>query len=169
MTINNKRRNMVISIIAAMASNRVIGKGGCMPWKIPGELSRFRNITIGHTVIMGRKTYESIGHALPQRTNIILTGQTDYHASGCIIARDLPAAIEVCPDGENEVFLCGGGQLYKEALPIADRLYLSVIHKEVCGDIYFPEFSLTQFRQVKSVYVEDILPYTFLIYERINV
>ena len=77
MTINNKRQTMVISIIAAMALNRVIGKGGCMPWKIPGELSRFRNITIGHTVIMGRKTYESIGHALPQRTNIILTGQTD--------------------------------------------------------------------------------------------
>lgn len=139
-----------------------------MPWKIPGELRRFRSITIGHTVIMGRKTYESIGHSLPQRTNIILTRQTDYRASGCIIARDLPSAIEVCPDGENEVFFCGGGQLYEEAMPITDRLYLSVIHKEVCGDIYFPEFSSTQFRQVKSVYVEDILPYTFSIYERIH-
>lgn len=159
---------MVISMIAAMASNRVIGKGGYMPWKIPGELRRFRSITIGHTVIMGRKTYESIGHSLPQRTNIILTRQTDYRASGCIIARDLPSAIEVCPDGENEMFFCGGGQLYEEAMPITDRLYLSVIHKEVCGDIYFPEFSSTQFRQVKSVYVEDILPYTFSIYERIH-
>ncbi|MBE7445242.1 MAG: dihydrofolate reductase [Planctomycetia bacterium] len=159
---------MVISIIAAMASNRVIGKGGYMPWKIPGELSRFRNITIGHTVIMGRKTYESIGHSLPQRTNIILTRQRDYRASGCIIARDLMSAIEVCPEGENEVFLCGGGQLYEEALPITDRLYLSVIHKEICGDIYFPEFSLAQFRKVTSVCIEDVFPYTFSIYERIN-
>lgn len=160
---------MVISIIAAMASNRVIGNGGYMPWKITGELSRFRNITIGHTVIMGRKTYESIGHSLPQRTNIILTRQTDYRASGCIIARDLPSAIEACPEGENEVFFCGGGQLYEEALPIADRIYLSVIHKEICGDIYFPDFPVTQFRKVKSVYIEDILPYTFSIYERIDV
>lgn len=168
MVINKKRPDMVISLIAAMASNRVIGNRGYTPWRIPGDLRRFRNITIGHTLIMGRKTYESIGHSLPRRTNIILTRQTDYNAPGCIIARDLRSAIEICPKDENEVFICGGGQLYKEALPIADRIYLSTVHREIPGDVYFPEFSLTEFKKKKSEYVEDIIPYTFSLYERID-
>ena len=168
MIIHKKRSDMVISLIAAMALNRVIGNRGHVPWKIPGELRKFRSITIGHTVVMGRKTHESIGHSLPQRTNIVLTRQMNYRAPGCVIAKDLLSAIEVCPEDEREVFICGGRELYEEALPIADRIYLSVINKEICGDVFFPEFSLTQFQQIKSEYLEDILPYTFSIYERID-
>ncbi len=159
---------MLVSVIAAMASNRIIGDRGFTPWKIPGELRRFKSITIGHTLIMGRKTYESIGHPLPLRTNIIVTRQTHYHATGCLIANDFTSALELCPANENEVFVCGGGQLYEMALPITDRIYLSVIHKEISGDVYFPEFSLSRFRKIRSEYVEDVLPYTFSIYERID-
>ncbi len=168
MEINNKRPGMVISLIAAMASNRVIGNRGYMPWKIPTELRRFRSITMGHTVVMGRKTYESIGHALPGRTNIVLTSKVDYRATGCIIARDLPSAIKICPEDENEMFVCGGGKLYKEALPIADRIYLSVIHREVEGDVFFPEIPSKKFQEIRSEDYEDILPYTLSIYERVT-
>lgn len=159
---------MVISLIAAMASNRVIGNRGDIPWKIPTELSRFRSITMGHTVVMGRKTYESIGQVLPGRTNIVLTSNVDYRAPGCILARDLLSAIEVCPQGESELFVCGGEQVYKEALPIAGRIYLSVIHREIAGDVFFPEIPLTKFQRIRSEYHEDIIPYTLSIYERID-
>ncbi|TVM00733.1 MAG: dihydrofolate reductase [Candidatus Brocadia sp. WS118] len=159
---------MVISLIVAMASNRVIGNRGEIPWKIPSELRLFRSITMGHTVVMGRKTYESIGYALPNRTNIVLTSNERYRAPGCILARDLPSAIEVCPEVENELFVCGGEQLYKEALLIADRIYLSVIHREIAGDVFFPEVPLTEFQRIRSEYHEDILPYTLSIYERIS-
>ncbi|OOP55659.1 MAG: hypothetical protein AYP45_13490 [Candidatus Brocadia carolinensis] len=151
-----------------MASNRVIGNRGCMPWKIPTELRRFRSTTLGHTVVMGRKTYESIGHALPGRTNIVLTSKVNYMAPGCIIARDLPSAIKICPEDENEMFVCGGGQLYKEALSIADRIYLSVIHREIAGDVFFPEVPSKIFQKISSEDHEDILSYTLSIYERVT-
>lgn len=168
MEINKKRPGLVISLIAAMASNRVIGNRGCMPWKIPTELRRFRSTTLGHTVVMGRKTYESIGYALPGRTNIVLTSKVNYQAPGCIIARDLPSAIKICPEDENEMFVCGGGQLYKEALSIADRIYLSVIHREVAGDVFFPEVPSKIFQKISSEDHEDILSYTLSIYERVT-
>lgn len=163
-----KKKDLRLSVIAAMSSNRVIGNQGSIPWNIPGELRRFRAITIGHTLIMGRRTYESIGRALPLRTSIVLTRTTDYRAPGCIIAKDLESALTGCPEKECEVFICGGGQVYEEALPLADRIYLSVIDREITGDVYFPEFSLTQFRKMHSESVEDVLPYTFSIYERIR-
>ncbi|MCC7212540.1 MAG: dihydrofolate reductase [Candidatus Brocadia sp.] len=168
MAIYKKRPGMVISLIAAMASNRVIGNRGDIPWKIPTELSRFKSITMGHTVIMGRKTYESIGHALPGRINIVLTSNMDYCAPGCVLARDLPSAIEICPQGESEIFVCGGEQVYKEALLIADRIYLSVIHREISGDVFFPEIPFMEFIKIRSEYHEDIIPYTLSIYERID-
>lgn len=168
MEINKKRPGLVISLIAAMASNRVIGNRGCMPWKIPTELRRFRSTTLGHTVVMGRKTYESIGYALPGRTNIVLTSKVNYQAPGCIIARDLPSAIKICPEDENEMFVCGGGQLYEEALSIADRIYLSVIHREIAGDVFFPEVPSKIFQKISSEDHEDILSYTLSIYERVT-
>lgn len=167
MSFNKKREDLRLSVIVAMSSNRVIGNRGCIPWKIPGELRRFRNITTGHTLIMGRKTYESIGRSLPMRTTIILTRTTDYRAPGCIIAKDLESAIKGCPENESEVFICGGSQVYEEVLPLADRIYLSVIHREITGDVYFPKISSAKFREVTSEYIEDLLPYTFSIYERI--
>ena len=140
---------MLISSIVAMANNRVIGNRGDSPWKIPGEQKRFKEITLGHTVIMGRKTYESIGRPLPGRTNIVITRQSDYQASGCIVVHDLDSAFQSCPTQENEAFICGGGQLYQASLPVTDRIYLTVLPREVAGDTYFPEISENEFRMTK--------------------
>jgi len=159
---------MILSLIAAMASNRVIGDKGDIPWKIPGEQKMFKEITLGHTVIMGRKTYESLGRPLPGRTNIIITRQANYQAPGCAIAPDLAAAIEACGPNEEEAFICGGGQLYHEALAMADRIYLTVLSREVAGDTCFPEISETEFEITESKMIDGVEPYGFYIYERIN-
>jgi len=161
---------MLISLIAAMAKNRVIGRQGEIPWKIPGEQKIFKKITLGHAVIMGRKTFESLDQPLRDRTNIIVTRQTDYRADGCIVVHDLPSAIKCCPEDEDEAFVCGGGQLYHEALPLADRIYLTVIPREIPGDTYFPDISLTEFRvrQSESIMAAGVEPYNFFIYERIT-
>ena len=124
---------------------------------------------MGHTVIMGRKTYETLGKPLPGRANIIVTRQTDYQATHCIIAHDLAGAMQACAADENEAFICGGGQLYHEALPMADRIYLTVIPREIPGDTYFPEVSETEFEIIKSELIEGVEPYHFKVYERIRV
>ncbi len=160
---------MRISLIAAMASNRVIGRQGAIPWRIPGEQKLFKKITLGHAVIMGRKTFESLDQPLRGRTNIIVTRQTDYRPAGCIVAHDLAGAINCCPAGEDEAFICGGGQLYQEALARADRIYLTVIPREIPGDTYFPDISLAEFRVIKTetITAEGAELYNFFIYERI--
>ena len=159
---------MLISSIVAMASNRVIGNRGDIPWKIPGEQKMFKKITLGHTVIMGRKTYESIGRPLPGRTNIVITRQSNYQATGCIVAHDLDSAFQACPPQEDEAFICGGGQLYQASLPVTDRIYLTVLPREVAGDTYFPEVSGNEFKMTKSEYIDGVEPYNFFIYERIR-
>jgi dihydrofolate reductase len=161
---------MRISLIAAMAKNRVIGRQGDIPWKIPGEQKLFKKITLGHAVIMGRKTFESLDQPLRDRSNIIVTRQKDYRAKGCLVAHDLADAIKSCPADEDEAFICGGGQLYHEALPQADRIYLTVIPREIPGDTYFPEIPLTEFQVCHSetINVEGVEPYEFFIYERIK-
>jgi dihydrofolate reductase len=117
---------------------------------------------------MGRKTYESIGRPLPGRANIVITRQADYRAAGCIIVHDIDGAFQACPPGENEAFICGGGQLYQESLPVTDRIYLTVLPREVTGDTYFPEISETDFKITKSEFIDGIEPYEFFIYERIK-
>jgi len=161
---------MRISLIAAMARNRVIGSQGDIPWRIPGEQRIFKKITLGHAVIMGRKTFESLEQPLPGRTNIIVTRQEDYRAEGCLVAHDLAGAIKCCATDEDEAFISGGGQLYHEALPMADRIYLTVIPRDIPGDTYFPDFSLTEFQvtQTESIQVDGVEPYNFFIYERIT-
>lgn len=159
---------MKLSLIAAMASNRVIGHKGDIPWKIPGEQKMFKEITLGHTVIMGRKTYETLGRPLPGRTNVVITRQTGYQAPGCIIARDLDGALASCSKDENEAFICGGGQLYHQALPMADKIYLTVLPQEIPGDTYFPEISEADFKMTTSELIDGVEPYNFYIYERIE-
>jgi dihydrofolate reductase len=156
---------MIVSIIAAMAENRVIGRGNEMPWEIPSELKRFKETTMGHPVIMGRKTFESIGHPLAGRKNIIITRQQDYSAAGSIIVPDLQAALAAC-DGADEVFICGGDTVYREAMSLADRIYLTIIEEEFDGDSFFPEIS-DDFAEVRRTRVEDeVLPYDMVLYER---
>ena len=159
---------MRISLIAAMASNRVIGDQGDIPWKIPGEQKMFKKITIGHSVIMGRKTYESLEGPLPGRTNIVVTRQSEYQAPGCIMAHNLESAINSCPAEESEVFICGGAQLYRISFDVADRIYLTLIPKEIPGDTYFPEIPETEFQIIETEYIDGIEPYYFYIYERTN-
>jgi len=159
---------MLISLIVAMASNRVIGDKGEIPWKIPGEQKMFKEITMGHTMIMGRKTYEAIGRALPGRTNIVITRQVDYQAPDCLVVHDLESAIESCPPDESEAFIIGGGQIYKETIAAAHRIYLTVLTRAVSGDTKFPEFSESDFEILKCDFIDAVEPYHFYIYERIE-
>jgi len=157
---------MKVSLIAAMAKNRTVGKGNDIPWSIPGEQKMFKEITLGHTVIMGRKTYESIGGPLPGRTNVVVTRQRDYSAPGCIVANGLDAAIAKAGEAEDEVFICGGAQVYEQTLPMAQRVYLSTLHRDVEGDAHFPELSPEEFEQVSSEVIDGGEPYTFSVFER---
>jgi dihydrofolate reductase len=151
----------MISLIAAMARNRVIGQGGALPWNLPDDLQRFKRLTVGHTVIMGRKTYESIGHPLPGRSNIVVSRQADCSAPGCILVRDLGCALRNETSDEDEVFIIRGAEICRQALPIADRIYLTTVHPEICGDTRFPEFSMDEFTEIESESVEGADPHTF--------
>jgi len=159
---------MLISLIVAMASNRVIGDRGEIPWKIPGEQKMFKEITMGHCMIMGRKTFEAIGRALPGRTNIVVTRQADYQAPGCVVVHDLKSALESCPPDESEAFIIGGGQIYNETIANADRIYLTVLPREVAGDTYFSEFDESEYEIIKSDFIDAVEPYHFYIYERVK-
>lgn len=136
--INRKGAAVIISIIAAMASNGVIGRNGGLPWHLPADLRRFRELTVGHAIIMGRKTYESIGRPLPDRLNIVVTRQAEFMAAGVAVAGSLQAALAMAA-GEDEVFICGGGEIYRQALPLADRIYLTLLDVPCDGDVIFPE------------------------------
>jgi dihydrofolate reductase len=128
---------MIISLIAAMSDQRVIGRDGKLPWHIPTDLARFKSITTGHTLIMGRRTFESIGHPLPERRNIVLS-RTVEKIKGCEIARSLHEAIAAL-EGEEEIFICGGEKVFREALPLCQRIYLTVVHGVFEGDVHFPQ------------------------------
>ena len=156
---------MRLSIIAAMADNRVIGREGGIPWDLPEDRRRFRELTMGHTVIMGRKTFESIGRPLSGRKNIVLTRQPGFRAEGCIVVNDLRAALAACA-GSAEVFICGGGELYREALPCAERIYLTIIHDIVQGDVLFPELPAGEFEEAEQETVRGTPPGTFLVLVR---
>jgi dihydrofolate reductase len=157
---------MKISLIAAMAENRVIGNGPEIPWDLPDDLRRFRKITWGRPVIMGRKTFETLVGPLPGRMNIVLTRRTDFRPAGCLIAHDLESSLRLAEDAE-EVFICGGGELYRQAMPFADRIYLTVLHRDFGGDALFPEIP-PHFAVVEREFVPEPLPHTFLVYERVR-
>jgi len=130
---------MIISLIVAMDEERGIGIDGKMPWHLPADLRHFKSLTMGHHIIMGRKTYESIGRPLPGRTIVVITRNPAYQAEGCLIAHSLEAAIEKAREsGEDEVFIIGGGQIFAEALELADRIYLTLVHATTNADVFFP-------------------------------
>ena len=162
---------MTISIISAVSENDVIGKDNDLPWYLPADLQHFKRLTTGHTIIMGRKTFESVGKPLPNRTNIVISRQADYVANGCILAPSLENAIEKTPQQENEVFICGGEAIYKLGLELADRLYITRIHQRFEGDTFFPIINSQIWKESKR---EDHdrdgknnCAYSFITYKRI--
>ena len=134
-----------LSLIVAMGKNRVIGVDGAIPWRLPNELQLFKRVTMGHHIIMGRKTWESIGRLLPGRTTVIVTRQKNYTAPGALIVNSLAAAITQCAN-DDEIFVIGGGELYRAAMPLADRLYLTVVDAEPTGDTQMPTFNTAEWR-----------------------
>jgi len=132
-----------LSLIVATAKNRVIGVNNTLPWHLPEDLKRFRALTTGHHIIMGRKTYDSLGRLLPGRTTVIVTRNQAYKVEGAIVVHSLKDAIASCGDDE-EVFLIGGAELYKDGLELANKLYVTEINAEYEGDAFFPEFNLSE-------------------------
>ncbi len=137
----------IISIIVAMAENRVIGNGNALPWHLPADLKHFKARTLGKPIIMGRKTWESLPGKLPDRTHIIITANPDYAVDGCEVVHSLDAALEAA-GAVPEVMIVGGATLYAQALPLADRLYLTIVETEVEGDASFPEFDQLQWQEL---------------------
>ena len=162
---------MRVSIIAAMAENRVIGINNTLPWRLPADLKHFRQLTTGHHVIMGRRNYESIGKPLPDRTNIVVTRNPAYQAPGCVIRHSLEAALRDT-GGDPEVFIIGGAEIYRLALDRADRVYLTLVHANIEGDIRFPEFDPQDWKEVSRARHEadekNPHSFSFITYDRIN-
>jgi dihydrofolate reductase len=156
---------MRISLIVAMAANRVIGRTGQLPWHLPGDLARFKRLTMGYPLIMGRKTFESIGRALPGRRTIVLSRQADYRAAGCRVVNGLDEALKLVWD-DDEVFICGGEEVYRQALPLAQRIYLTELDRAVAGDSFFPEIP-EHFLAIEEQQIEEEERYRFSILVRI--
>lgn len=165
---------MKISLIAAHAQNRVIGKNNDLPWHLPDDMKYFMTTTQGHYCIMGRKNYDSIPakfKPLPKRTNIVVTRQRDFQAPGCIVVNAIEDGIALArKNEETEIFIIGGAEIYKTSLSSADRLYLTEIQAVIDGDVYFPEFKKEEWKEVSRqhhpVDQRHIYAFDFVIYER---
>jgi dihydrofolate reductase len=137
-----------IALIAAMASNHVIGRDNALPWRLPADLKRFKALTMGKPILMGRRTFESIGKALPGRENFVVTRDRAYEVAGCRVFTDLDAAIAAA--GERELMVIGGAQIYAQTIALAQRLHLTLVQAEVRGDVMFPEIDRAQWRVVSD-------------------
>ena len=158
---------MIISLIAAMGRNRVIGKDNSLPWKLPEDMKRFKELTLGKPVIMGRKTFESIGKPLPNRKNIILTRYKNYKAKECIVVHSVEEALKTIK-GNEEVMVIGGEQIFREFLQKADKMYLTFIDEYFEGDTYFPEYNKDEWKEVQREEHKDDYKYAFVNLERIK-
>lgn len=156
-----------VYLIAAVAANGVIGANGKLPWHLPEDLKHFKALTLGHPLIMGRKTWESLGKALSGRENIVVTRAPGYDAPGASVASSLDGALALCA-GEPTVFVIGGGELYSAALPLADGLVLTEIQRDYAGDARFPRFDRSAWRETqrKPQTSADGLRFDFVLYEK---
>ncbi len=157
------------SIIVAMAKNRVIGANNTLPWHLPADLKHFKALTMGHHMIMGRKTFESIGRALPGRITVVVTRNTDYFVPDVIVVNSLEAAISACGD-DQEIFVIGGAELYRQAIDLADRIYLTEIDADISGDTHFTEFDRMLWheteRESHAPDAKNVHAYHFVMYDR---
>jgi dihydrofolate reductase len=156
-----------ITIIVAIAANRVIGNANALPWRLPEDLKRFRRLTTGHYIVMGRKTFASLGRLLPERTHIVLSRRSDFAARGTLVARSIDAALELCA-AQKEVFVIGGEEIYRQALPYAQRLQMTEIHHDFFGDVFFPEYDKAQWHETSREchHCEIGFDYDFVTYDR---
>ena len=156
-----------LSIIVAIANNQVIGINNTLPWHLPEDLKRFRSLTTGHHIIMGRKTYESLGRLLPGRTTVIVTRNKGYQLEGALIAHSLEAAVALCQN-DDEVFLIGGAELYQDGLKLADKLYITEVDLTVDGDAFFPEFYSNLWQETTREVHTSVqgLPFSYITYMR---
>jgi dihydrofolate reductase len=160
-----------LSLIAALADNRVIGRGGGLPWHLPDDLRRFKSLTMGRPILMGRRTFDSIGRALPGRRNLVLTRHPDTLPAGVEAVASLPSALAMCADAE-ELCVIGGAELYRLALPLATRLELTQVHATIDGDVLFPDYDSAQWRELErrehAADERHRWPMTFLTLERVG-
>ena len=160
---------MKLSLIVAMATNHTIGINNQMPWHLSADLKKFKKITMGHPIIMGRKTFESIGQPLPGRQNIIISRNSGYKQEGCLVFNNLDSALQSCAEID-EVFVIGGATLYEATLTRADRLYITEIQQAFDGDTWFPDIKKEQWREVAREDIADDssvnFSYSFIVYER---
>ncbi len=161
---------MIITIVVAISENHVIGKDNKLLWRLPNDLKHFKEITTGHTIIMGRKTYDSVGKPLPNRRNIVITRQ-NITIPGCEVVNSIEAALALCA-GEPEVFIVGGAEIYKQAIKLTDRIYLTIVHKDFEGDSFFPNINKDEWKEVSREDHEpdhkNPLPYSFITLERVG-
>lgn len=163
---------MTLSHIVAVAQNDVIGTKNTLPWDIPEDMKFFREKTKGRALIMGRKTFESVGHPLPNRLNVVVTRNSSFSsdAPNVVVKPDLKSAIEYCKTQQSkygdEIFIIGGGEIFKESLPLVDVIYLTRIHKDFDGDIFYPKLPTKDFELVEKRDRQDPVPFSFLTYMR---
>ena len=157
---------MIVSAIVALSKNKVIGLNNSLPWHIPQDLKHFRQITTGHPVIMGRKTFESIGRVLPNRENVIISRQEGFKVEGARRVASPEAALALFRDRDEEVFFIGGAEIYRSIFPQVQRLYLTQIHQEIRGDSYFPDFDRDDFVEVSRTDHPGEPSFSFILLER---
>lgn len=162
---------MIVSLILAMSENRVIGKSGGLPWRLPDDLKYFKKLTVDHTVIMGRKTFDEIKRPLDNRRNVVISRRSDFQPHGVTVVPSLKEALALGAT-ESEVFVIGGGEIFKLALPKADRIYLTLVHAHIEGDTYFPEFDDAAWVMEKDEYhpadARHAYPFSFRTYQRLK-
>ncbi len=162
---------MIVSLVAAMSENRVIGKAGRLPWHLPKDLAHFKKLTVDHTVVMGRKTFDEIQRPLSNRRNVVISRHADFHPRGVTVVPSLGEALALGAT-EEEVFVIGGGEIFRLALPRADRLHLTVIHADIEGDTFFPPFDLAAWalddEERHPADEKHAFPFTFRRYSRIR-
>ena len=162
---------MIISAIVATAKNNVIGRNNEIPWHLPADLQYFKKTTLGHHIIMGRKSFESIGRPLPKRTNIVITRDPFFVASGCVVVHSLQEALYLAEaNGEEEAFVIGGGEIYNMAMPLLDKIYLTEVDVKMAGDVFFPEINPGEWLETKrephKADEKNRYDYAFVVMER---
>jgi len=156
-------------MIAAASENNALGKNNELVWHLPNDFKRFKNLTSGHRIIMGRKTFESFPKPLPNRTHIVISRQEDYNPKGCIVVNSMEKALEICP--KNEIaFIIGGGEIYKLGIPFSDKIELTLVHHNFEADVFFPEINLEEWEIINSEFQpkdeKHLFDYTYQTYAR---